>query len=69
MTDHKPKQIGTIENSYGSLEVKIENGKYYWGIYDWGGCKWEEITEELYHALMKFENHRIRKINPTEVKG
>lgn len=49
-------RIGGIGNSYGALTVKIEDGKYYWGIEDYDGdYGWEEITESLYNELVKFE--------------
>ena len=50
------KSIGTIGNYYGGLSVKTENDMFYWSIEDWDGESWEEITKELYDALIKFEN-------------
>jgi hypothetical protein len=49
------KDIGDIGNYYGGLSVKTENGKYYWSIENYNGHGWQEITEELYSALLKFE--------------
>ena len=54
----KIKKIGEIENYYGGLSVKLKNGKYYWGIENWSGTSWREITKELYEALLKFEEER-----------
>ncbi len=48
-------KVGNIGNLYGCLEVKIENGKYYWGIEDWNGVDWEEIPKSLYDELIEFE--------------
>lgn len=49
------KQIGSIGNYYGCLEVKQDGDKYYWSAEDWDGHDWEEIPEYLYRALVKFE--------------
>ena len=46
--------IGKIGNYYGGLTVKSEGDKYFWGIEDYSGMDWQEITEELYNALIKF---------------
>lgn len=43
-----------VYNYYGSLTVKEENGKYFWGIEDWNGeydCR--EIPESLYNEIKK----------------
>lgn len=53
-----PKSIGYIGNYYGCLSVAQENDKYYWSIENWDGHHWEEITKELYDALMKFESDK-----------
>ena len=34
------KSIGDIGNYYGSLSVKIDDGKYYWSIENWDGENW-----------------------------
>jgi len=53
------RDIGDIGNYYGCLEVKVENGKYFWGIENWDGTHWQEIPEYLYAALNKFEDEAI----------
>lgn len=52
------KEIGRINNYYGGLIVKEDNGKYYWIIQNWDTdfsnlSEWEEITKELYKELLK----------------
>ena len=47
--------IGNIGNYYGQLSIKTENGKFYWGIEDWDGTSWEEIPEDLYLTLRRYE--------------
>lgn len=51
-------KIGTIGNYYGGLSIKTECGKFYWGIENYCGTEWEEITEELYNNLISFEKKR-----------
>jgi hypothetical protein len=46
-------RIGGIYNYYGYLEVKKEDGKFWWSIENWDGHEWEEISEELYNMLLK----------------
>lgn len=48
-------EIGNIGNYYGGLEVKEENGKYYWGIGDWDGICWDEIPVWLYNTLVNYK--------------
>ena len=43
-----------IGNYYGGLEVKEEDGKYFWGIENWDGTEFEEIPKYLYDSLIKF---------------
>ena len=50
--------IGDIGNYYGGLAVKEEEERFYWGIENWDGTKWEEIPKELYDALVKYEAER-----------
>jgi len=50
--------IGDIGNYYGGLLVMSEDGKFFWGIEDHNGTDWKEIPEELYLALLKYENER-----------
>ena len=49
------RSIGRITNYYGGLEVKEDAGKFYWGIEDYDGTSWDEIPEELYTALIKYQ--------------
>lgn len=49
----KTQQIGNIENTYGYLVVKCDDGKYYWGLTDQcGPPEWEQISLELYESLL-----------------
>lgn len=50
-------KIGEINNFYGGLNVKIEAGKYFWSIEDYGGHDWQEIPKSLYDELVKFEQN------------
>jgi len=43
-----------IGNYYGGLEIKEEEGKYFWGIENYDGTDFEEIPKYLYDALIKF---------------
>jgi hypothetical protein len=54
-------KIGNIGNYYGDLQVRVDQGKFYWGIDNYDGVDWEEITEELYCALIKFNTKGIPK--------
>ena len=47
--------IGSIGNSHGGLSVKLEDGKYYWGIENWNGTKWDEIPGSLYKELIAYQ--------------
>lgn len=42
-----------VSNYYGGLEVKVEEGKYYWGIEDCDKTRFKEIPESLYLELYK----------------
>ena len=47
-------EVKEISNYYGTLEVKAEEGKYYWGILDWNDViEWSEIPKALYDELCK----------------
>jgi hypothetical protein len=52
----KERDIGEIGNHYGGLAVKTRNGKFYWGIENWNGTFWEEITESLFNELNKHQD-------------
>ena len=60
----KKELIGKISNYYGGLWVMTirENpqhlSKYYWGIGDYNGIRWERITHRLYRELIRFEKNR-----------
>lgn len=54
------RSVGTIGNYYGGLEIKEEDGKFFWSIENWNGHGWDEIPESLYLALMKYEDERER---------
>lgn len=53
------KQIGNIENYYGGLWVKEDEGTFYWSIENFASTFWEEITETLYNELIEFDQHKI----------
>ena len=59
------REIGDIDNHYGCLEVKVDNGKYYWSIENWDGHNWVEIPKYLYVALNQHEDERTQnnKVN------
>ena len=46
---------GKIGNYYGGLEVKEEDGKFYWAITNYDGHDWEEIPAYLYAEIINFE--------------
>ncbi len=50
--DIKIFKVGNIGNMYGYLEIKEENGKYFWTITGYGGDEWEEIPEKLFNELL-----------------
>lgn len=54
--DHAPRDIGAIGNAYGGLTVKRSDGKPYWCIQCCLGEDWEEISEDLYSALIRWED-------------
>lgn len=51
-------EITDCRNFYGSVNVKKEEGKYYWCIQDYNGLHWSEIPQYLYDALIKHHNER-----------
>ena len=51
--------IGDVNNHYGGISVSKEGGCYFWALQNWSGDYIaEEITQELYEALIKFEEER-----------
>lgn len=54
-------KIGIIQNYYGDLEIKQENGRFFWGIEDYSGIYWEEIPEYLFQTLMRFHSESQTK--------
>ena len=65
-------QIGTIGNFYGNLQVYSKNEKYFWCIdnhsyFSKDNKREQEITKELYDALVKFQNDSNKPVHePTE---
>lgn len=60
-------RIGTIGNFYGNLQVYTKNEKYFWCIEDHSyfskdNKREQEITKELYDALVKFESNSTTSI-------
>jgi len=52
-------EIGNVSNHYGGISVSKEGGCYFWALQNWAGNYLpEEITQELYEALIKFEEER-----------
>ena len=45
-----------IGNYYGNLEIKEDDGKFYWSIENWDGDHWQEIPVELYGCLLKYKD-------------
>ncbi len=58
MTQSELHEIGDY---YGGLRVKEEEGKYYWGIENFDGTFYEEISKELYDCLLKHNEQSIEK--------
>jgi hypothetical protein len=52
------REIGSICNTYGGLEVCQEDGRFLWAIMDWCAETWEEIPEYLFLALNRFQDER-----------
>ena len=44
-----------IGNYYGSLLISRYKDKFYWGIENYDGTDWEEITKSLFEELVKFK--------------
>ena len=58
MCNEKISNIGNIGNYYGNLQVKETGGKYYWGITNYDGVDWEEISKFTYTVLLR-QHRRI----------
>jgi hypothetical protein len=52
------REIGDIGNYYGCLSVKDEDGKFYWSIENYNGHNWDEIPEQLYDQLIKYQEDK-----------
>ena len=50
------REIGDIGSAYGGLDVKEEDGKFFWSIENYDGHDWDEIPEYLYLAFNKFQD-------------
>lgn len=57
MLSDKQREIGEIDNTYGGLRVKEENGIYFWSIEDYCTSKWKRISQSLYDELMKHQDN------------
>lgn len=60
----KKTYIKGISNYYGTLVICEFEDKYYWMIENYDTCDdniedYQEITEELYNSLVKFNNYAI----------
>lgn len=42
-----------LGSCYGYLQVKSQNGKFYWCIEEYDGYPWCEIPKELYDCIIK----------------
>lgn len=52
------KEIGSIGNFYGCLNVMKENNRYFWCIESEVGYDWMEIPKSLYDTLIDYEDSR-----------
>jgi hypothetical protein len=52
------REIGRMGNQYCCLAVRKDATGYSWTIESWDRCNTEPITEDLYNALIKFEEER-----------
>jgi hypothetical protein len=66
----KTREIGQIGNCYGGIEVKQEDGCFFWGI-DNPACDygffWEEVPEYLFQALNQFQDCQEQRPHVLEV--
>ncbi len=59
MLDKNSFAVGAIKNCHGGLCVSSMGGKRYWRLEDFAHdeyCKWEEIPEYLFTALVRFKD-------------
>ena len=47
-----------IGNHAGGLEIKEENGKFYWTIEGYAGYDWHEIPKSLYDELVEHRDNQ-----------
>jgi hypothetical protein len=57
----KITKIGTINNYYGGLLIKEENGEYFWAIENWNGDHYKPMPKDLYEHLLKYEEERNKE--------
>lgn len=49
--------IEGIGNYYGGLVItEAKDGKYYWGIENYNGIEWDEISQDLFQMLKSKSN-------------
>lgn len=53
------ERVGDIGNYYGGLSVAKIEDSYYWAIENYDGFNPEEITKDLYYALIAFKTKEI----------
>jgi len=52
-------RIGNVSNNYGGVSVSKEGGCFFWALENWNGNYIpEEITKEMYDALVTFNNKK-----------
>ena len=44
-----------LSNTYGSVKIAEQEGKYFWMLEDCFDSEWEEIPKYLYDAMFKFK--------------
>ena len=53
------KRVGNCSNYYGGIYIKDEDDKYYWGVLNYDGIKWEKIPHVVWSVL----NSNMKIIN------
>lgn len=61
-------RVGNIENYYGGLHIKEEDGKYYWSVENFNGHNWKEIPKYLYDTLLYYQNNDCQVNDLTRVE-